>query len=113
MDATARTHAVLRLAFGVTFAFVVSELLQWIPTFLAPVLAAAVLVNVPVRPPPKVALGLILIIAAAALTALLLCAVLRGSPAILFGATGLIVFRALYAIAQGRPRIGPMLLLIC
>lgn len=109
----ARTHAVLRLAFGVTFAFVVSELLQWIPTFLAPVLVAAVLVNVPVRPPPKVALGLIVIVAAAALIALLLCAVLRGAPTILFGAAALVVFRALYAIAQGRPRIGPMLLLIC
>ena len=109
----ARTHAVLRFAFGVTFAFVVSELLQWIPTFLAPVLVAVVLVNVPVRPPLKVAVGLIVIVAAAALIALLLCAALRGAPAILFGATALVVFRALHAIAQGRPRIGPILLLIC
>lgn len=109
----ARTHAVLRLAFGVTLAFVVSELLQWIPTFLAPVLVVVVLANIPVRPPPKVALGLIVIVAAAALVALLLCAVLRGAPVILFGASALVVFLAMYAIAQGRPRIGPMLLLIC
>ncbi len=108
-----RVHAVLRFAFGVTFAFVASELLEWIPTFLAPVLVAVVLVNVPVRPPLKVGVGLIVIIAAAALIALFLCAVLRGAPAILFGATALVVFLALHAIAQGRPRIAPILLLIC
>ena len=103
----------LRFAFGVTLAFVASELLEWIPTFLAPVLVAVVLVNVPVRPPLKVGVGLIVIIAAAALIALFLCAVLRGAPAILFGATALVVFLALHAIAQGRPRIAPILLLIC
>ena len=108
-----RVHAVLRFAFGVTLAFVASELLEWIPTFLAPVLVAVVLVNVPVRPPLKVGVGLIVIIAAAALIALFLCAVLRGAPALLFGATALVVFLALHAIAKGRPRIAPILLLIC
>ena len=32
-------HATLRFAVGVTLAFVVSEIMQWAPTFLAPVLA--------------------------------------------------------------------------
>ena len=108
-----RTHAVLRFAFGVTLAFVVSELMGWIPTFLAPVLTAVVLINVPVRPPPKLALGLILVIAAAALVAVFLSGTLRGAPVILFGATALVVFRALHAIAEGRSPVAPLLLLIC
>jgi DUF2955 family protein len=109
----ARVHAVLRFAFGVTVAFVVSELLQWAPTFLAPVLVAVVLVNVPVRPPMKIGIGLIVIVSASACIALVLSAILRGTPGILFGITALIVFRALYAIAQGRPLIGPLMLIIC
>lgn len=109
----ARTHAVLRFGFGVTFAFAASELLQWVPTFLAPVLVAVVLTNVPGRPPFKVAFGFIVIVAATALAALFLSGVLRGAPAILFGASALVVFRALYAIARGRQRVAPMLLLIC
>lgn len=109
----ARAHAILRFAFGVTLAFVACELVGWIPTFLAPVLVAVLLVNVPGRPPPKVALGLILIVAATALVALLLAAFLRGAPAILFGTAALVVFRALNTIAQGRPRTAPLLLLIC
>ena len=44
----ARSHAALRFAFGVTVAFVASELLQWTPTFLAPALVAVLLANVPV-----------------------------------------------------------------
>ena len=110
---TARTHAVLRFAFGVTFAFVAAELLQWVPTFLPAVLVGVVLVNVPVRPPLKVALGLILIVGASALIAVMLCAALRGAPAILFGFTALIVFYALLAIAKGSPMIGPLMMLIC
>ena len=103
----------LRFAFGVTIAFVACELLQWTPTFLAPVLVAVVLVNVPVRPPLKVGVGLIVIVAAASVIALVVCAALRGAPAILFGAAAFVVFLALYAIAQGRPRVAPILLLIC
>jgi len=33
-------QAVLRFAAGITAAFVVSEMMQWTPTFLGPVLAA-------------------------------------------------------------------------
>jgi hypothetical protein len=109
----ARAHAVLRFAFGVTFAFVVAELLQWTPTFLPAVLVAIVLVNVPVRPTVKISLGLILIITAAALLAVFLSAITRGAPVILFGIAALVVFHALFAIAQGRPIIGPLMLLIC
>ena len=115
-DATpdlARTHATLRFAFGVTLALVASELLQWAPTFLGPVLAGVLLVNVPIRPPVKLAVGFIAIIAASALIAMLLSTALVRSPLILFGVAAVVVFRSLYVIAEGRSPVAPLLLLVC
>ena len=109
----ARAHAVMRLAFGVTFAFVVAELLQWTPTFLPPVFAAVLLTNIPVRPPPKVGFGFIILVGGSALIAVLLCAALRGAPWLLFGIIALGIFRALYAVAHGAPILGPLMLMIC
>jgi hypothetical protein len=109
----ARSHATLRFAFGVTLALVASELLQWTPTFLAPVLAGVLLVNIPIRPPLKVAVGFIAIIAASAFIAMLLSTALTRSPLILFGVSALVVFRSLYAIAEGRAAVAPLLLLVC
>jgi len=109
----ARAHAVMRLAFGVTIAFVAAELLEWTPTFLPPVFAAVLLTNIPVRPPPKVGFSFIILVAGSALIAVLLCAALRGAPIILFGITALVVFRALYALSQGAPILGPLMLMIC
>lgn len=108
-----RTHATLRFAFGVTLALVACELLQWLPTFLAPVLVAVLLVNVPIRPPVKVAVGLIMIMAASALIAMVLSTALVRSPLILFGVAAVVVFRSLYVIAEGRSPLAPLLLLIC
>ncbi|HEU4778992.1 MAG TPA: DUF2955 domain-containing protein [Steroidobacteraceae bacterium] len=108
-----RSHAVMRFAFGVTFAFVVAELAEWTPTFLPPVLVAVLLTNIPIRPPPKVAMGFIILVAASSLLAVLLCAALRGAPVILFAITVLVVFRALYALARGAPMLGPLMLMIC
>lgn len=115
-DATpdlARTHATLRFAFGVTLALVASELLQWAPTFLGPVLAGVLLVNVPIRPPVKLAVGFVAIIAASALIAMLLSTALVRSPLILFGVAAVVVFRSLYVIAEGRSPVAPLLLLVC
>lgn len=109
----ARSHAALRFAFGVTVAFVASELLQWTPTFLAPALVAVLLANVPVSPPLKLAVALIAIVAAAALIALFLSTALLRSPLILFGVAAVVVFRTLYAIAEGRSRVAALFLLIC
>ena len=113
MSDVARTHATLRFAFGVTLALVACELLQWLPTFLAPVLVAVLLVNVPIRPPVKVAVGLIMIMAASALIAMVLSTALVRSPLILFGVAAVVVFRSLYVIAEGRSPLAPLLLLIC
>jgi Protein of unknown function (DUF2955) len=109
----ARTHATLRFAFGVTLGLVASELLQWAPTFLAPVFAGVLLVNGPIRPPIKVAVGFVAIIAASALIAMLLSTALVRSPLILFGVSAVVVFRCLYVIAEGRSPVAPLLLLIC
>ncbi len=111
MDARAQT--VLRFAVGVTAAFVVAELLGWAPSFLPPVFTAVLLVNIPVRPPPKVAMGFIALVTVSAGVALLLCAALRGAPWLLFGILSLVIFRALHAIAQGAPLLGPLMLMIC
>ena len=53
--AEARLHATLRFAIGVTAAFVLCEFMEWTPTFLAPVLTAVLLANLPMRPPLKLA----------------------------------------------------------
>jgi Protein of unknown function (DUF2955) len=109
----ARAHAVLRFVFGVTVALVAQELLQWLPTFLAPVLTAVLLVNIPIRPPPKLAFGFFLLVAVSALIAVVLSNALLRSPLILFGVAAVVVFRSLYSIAQGRSPVPPLLLLIC
>lgn len=109
----ARAHSVIRFAFGVTFAFVLAELAEWTPTFLPPVFVGVLLVNVPVRLPPKAGIGFVLLVSASALLALVLCAALRGAPGILFGMTTLVVFRALYSLASGKPILGPLMLMIC
>jgi len=110
---TPHSHAVFRFAFGVTLAFVVAELMEWNPAYLAPVLTCVLLANIPVRPPIKVALGFCLVIGGSALLGVLLSYAFRGMPHILFGVSTLIVFRALYAIAKGTPKLVPLFVLIC
>ena len=109
----ARLHAVLRFAVGVTAAFVLCEFLQWAPTFLAPVLTAVLLANLPMQPPLKMALALIITMAAAALFAFAITALLRGTPIVLFGLIALCVFLSFHAMLSGRPPLPSLLLLIC
>lgn len=110
---TPHSHAVLRFAFGVTLSFVVAELMEWNPPYLAPVLTCVVLANIPVRPPIKVALGFSLVIGASAFLGVILGYAFRGAPHILFGFCTLIVFRALYALARGASKLGPLFIIIC
>jgi hypothetical protein len=110
---TAHTHAVLRFAFGVTLAFVVAELMEWTPPFLAPVLTCLVMANIPLRPPLKVAFGFSLVIGASAFFGLLLSYAFRGAPHILFGLSTLIVFLALHALAKGASKLVPLFVIIC
>jgi hypothetical protein len=106
-------HATLRFAAGVTLAFVVSEAMRWSPSFLAPVLTAVLLTNLPIRPTLKMGLGLMIVITAAALFAFAVASLLRGTPTVMFGVIALCVFAAFHAILSGRPPLPAMLLLIC
>ena len=58
---TARLHFVFRFSFGTTAAFVVCEWMGWQPSALAPVLTGVLLANLPVSPPPKVGLALVIV----------------------------------------------------
>jgi len=112
-ESQAELHAMLRFAVGVTAAFVVCEYLQWMPTFLAPVLAAALLANLPMRPPLRMTLGLIVTMAVAALFSFALASLFRGTPFVLFGAISLCMLLSFNGMLTGRPRLPLLLLLIC
>jgi len=103
----------LRFAAAVTAAFVLSEYMQWAPTFMGAVLAAALLAKLPMRPPLKVGIALVLTMAAAALYAYALSALLRGTPTVLCGAIGLSMFLAFHSMLSGRNPLPAVLLLIC
>jgi hypothetical protein len=110
----ARLHATLRFAVGVTGAFVLCELAGWLPSFIAAVLAAALLANLPVRPPPKVALVLILSTTGSALLAFVLASWFRLTPTILFGLLGLCMFLAFHVmLGSSRAAVPALLLSIC
>lgn len=110
---SAAVHATLRFAAGVTAAFVLCELLQWAPTFLAPVLTAVLLANLPMRPPLKLAVVLIVAMTGAALFTFAMASLLRTTPIVLFGAVSLCLFLSFHAMVSGRPALPVMLLLIC
>jgi DUF2955 family protein len=110
---TPHSHAVLRFAFGVTLSFVVAEMMEWNPPYLAPVFTCVVLANIPVRPPIKVALGFSLVVGASAFLGVILAYAFRGAPHILFGVCALIIFRGLYSLARGTPKLGPLFIIIC
>jgi hypothetical protein len=112
-QADARRHATLRFAAGVTAAFVASEALQWAPSFLTPVLVGVLLANLPMRPPLKLAVVLVLTMAAAALFAFAMASLLRDTPFVLFGLIGLCLFVAFHALVSGRQALPFIFLLIC
>jgi hypothetical protein len=111
--AEAQRHARMRFAAGVTAAFVLCEAEQWIPSFLAPLFTVALLANLPVRPPLKMSLVLVITMTLSAFFAYALAALFRGTPTVLFGALALTMFLAFHAIASGRPSLPFVLLLIC
>ncbi|MFL6733884.1 MAG: DUF2955 domain-containing protein [Sphingomicrobium sp.] len=111
--ASARTHAILRFGCGVTAAFVMCEWMGWYPTFLAPLLAATLIGNLPGALPLKHGLVLILVQSGGALVAFALSSLLRESPFILFGAIGLILLMSFIILASGRGFLPILLVLIC
>ena len=109
----ARLHATLRFAVAVTAAFVLCEFMQWTPSFLAPVLTAVLLANLPMRPPLKLGLVLVAAMSMAALYAFVLSSLFRGTPPILFGLVALSLFLSFHAMLTGRPALPFMLVLVC
>lgn len=112
-EADTRTQATLRFGAAVTAAFVACEFLQWMPSFLAPVLTAALLANLPMRLPLKLGLVLVATMAVASLFAFALASLMRGTPFVLFVLVALCMFLAFHALLTGRPALPCMLLLIC
>ena len=109
----AHLHASLRFATAVTFAFVLGELAQWTPTFLAAVLVSAVLGNLPMRPPPKLGVVLVVVMAVAAIYAFFVSVWLRGTPWVMFGVIALSMLLAFHGMLSGKPRLPGLLALLC
>jgi MFS family permease len=109
----ARLHFVLRFSFGTTAALVTCEAFNWQPSALAPVLTGVLLANLPVSPPPKVGIVLVLVMALAAWSAFFLTTLLSQSPHLLFGVLSLVMFLAFAGLAQAKAQLPLTFLLMC
>ena len=99
----------MRLAFGVTGCFAIVEALDWDATFLAPLLAANMLVKSP--SPPSLAQGLVVVILFASSTAavLLLSTLVISNPEVLILALMLLLYLSFYAHRRGAPDLATLL----
>lgn len=109
----ARVHFILRFSVGTTAAFITCEYMGWQPSVLAPVLAGVLIANLPVPPPPKVGITLVLVMAMSAWLAFFLTTFLNQVPHLLFAAIGFILFLAFAGIAQAKAQLPLTLLLMC
>lgn len=107
--ATAVRNAALRLAFGVTGCFVIVEALDWDATFLAPLLAANMLVKTP--RPPSLAQGLAVVVIFALSTAvvLVLSMLVISNPQVLIMALIQLFFLSFYYHRRGAPDLATLL----
>jgi len=104
---------VLRFAFGTTAAFILCEFMGWQPSALAPVLTGVLLSSLPVSPPFKVGLVLVVVMAICAWSAFLLTTSFSQTPYILFGIIGVVMFLAFAGLAQAKGQLPLTLLLVC
>ena len=102
----------LRLAFGVTACFALVEALEWDATFLAPLLAAQMLVKL--KQPPSIAQGLavVLLIGLSTGTVLLITTAFISHPAVLILALALLIYLSFYAHLRGAPELATLLVQI-
>ena len=105
-------RAALRLAFGVTACFALVEALEWDATFLAPLLAAQMLVKL--KQPPSIAQGLavVLLIGLSTGTVLLITTAFISHPAVLILALALLIYLSFYAHLRGAPELATLLVQI-
>ena len=108
-DNTGVRNAALRLAFGVTGCFAIVEALDWDATFLAPLLAANMLVKTP--RPPSLTQGLVVVILFASSTAavLVLSMLVISNPQVLVMALIQLFFLSFYAHRLGAPDLATLL----
>ncbi len=112
-DQVARLHFIFRFSVATTACFVISEAMGWYPTFLAPLLAGALLANLPVNLSPKMGISLALTMAVLASISFMLPALFQQVPHIMVGLIGLILFLGFAALAHGKGQLPVLLLLIC
>jgi len=108
----ARRNFALRLAIGVTAGFAIAEVLDWGFSFLAPMLAAQFLIQMPHPPTLRQGLALIAIIGLATGGMALLAGLLAASPVPLILSLGLILYISYYAHARGAPEMVTLMLQI-
>lgn len=108
----ASRQGALRLAFGVTASFAAVEALDWDVTFLAPLLAANMLVKLQRSPTVAQGLGLIVLIGLSTGTVLLITSALITRPGPLILAVALVLYLAFYAHRRGAPDLATLLLQI-
>ena len=111
--AASHLHFMLRFSFGTAGGFTICEWMGWQPSALCPVLAGILLANLPAMPPFKVGFGLSFIMALWAFLAYTLTVLFNGTPHILFGVIGLILFLAFATLANAKAQLPLTLLLIC
>jgi hypothetical protein len=102
-------RAALRLAFGVTGCFAVVEALDWDATFLAPLLAANMLVKTPRPPSPAQGLVVVILFAVSTAAVLLLSTLVISNPEVLILALMLLLYLSFYAHRRGAPDLATLL----
>jgi hypothetical protein len=84
----------------------------WQPSALAPVLTGVLLANLPMSPPPKVGIALVVVMALSAWFAFFLTTWLNQAPHLLFLVIGLVMFLVFTGLAQAKAQLPLTLLLI-
>ena len=105
-------RAAFRLAFGVTACFALVEALGWDATFLAPLLAAQMLVKLPRPPSLAQGLAVVVLIGLSTGTVLLITTALISHPAVLILALALLIYLSFYAHLRGAPELATLLVQI-
>ena len=109
----AKLHFILRFAVGTTLSFTICEAMNWQPSALAAVLSGILLAKMPVAPPFRVGVALVLVMYLAGWFCYALTVWLHGVPHILFGVIGLVLFLAFLGLAKAKAQLPLTLLLIC
>ena len=109
----AKLHYILRFATGTTLGFTVCEAMGWQPSALCAVLSGIMLAKLPIAPPFKVGLGLVLVMFLSAWICFALTMWLYQVPHILFGVIGIVLFLAFFGLAKAKAQLPLTLLLIC